>query len=156
MDDHVAVLRSVTGKDSDGLLPLVSEPTVVARVALFVAEEDVGVPVFIDAAGAVVCATALGVEDECVFVGIFFEDRDGEVLPGGVMPGVVAGIQLHVISVVAVFGVAIPFTAGVVNVRGGDRVAFAFGEPGVPGIQDVGILDPPMILYTGSSYLFTV
>ena len=121
-------------------MPFIAEPTVVADVAVVVSEEDVRVAVFIDAASAVISAAAWRVEHHCIFIGVFFEDRHGEWLASCICPSGIGGVHLHVVSVVAIFGVTATLVAGMVNVRTGDGIALAIFEPRVPGIHGVGIL----------------
>ncbi len=133
VNDHVAVMISfIAGQNGDGLLPFVAEPAVVADLAFVVPKEDVRGSVFIDPASAASDPAAMRVKHHCIFVGVFFADRHRERLAGGVGPGSIGGVHLHVVRVVAIVGVAATFVARMINIRGGDRVALALLEPGVP------------------------
>lgn len=140
MDDKIAVLRFVAGQNGDRFLPLIAEPAVEADMTVVVSKEHMRGAIFVNTASTVIGAAALRVKHQCLFVRVFFKDGHGERLAWGVCPGGIGGIHQHVVSVMAIFGMASAFVAGMVNVRRGDGVALAISKPCVPGVHGVGIL----------------
>ena len=93
----------------------------------------------VDVAHAVVDLRCAGVMDQRQVVGRLFRHRNGQLPAGGVLPGAVPAVHLHVVDVQPLL-VVVDRQAGVVDVHADDRVALAAVEPGVPRVADVGVV----------------
>ena len=131
LDDHVAVLGAGLRGDGRRLLPAVAEPAGVSHRPRRMPVEDVGCARLVHVADAVVDLRRAGVVDERQVVGRLLRHRNRQLPAGGVLPGAVLTVHLHVVHVQPLLVVA-DGQAGVVDVHADDRVALAAVEPGVP------------------------
>ena len=138
-DDHVAVLGAGLRGDGRRLLPGVAEPAGVSHRSRRMPVEDVGCARLVHVAHAVVDLRRARVVNERQVVGRLLGHRNGQLPAGGVLPGAVPAVHLHVVDVQPLLVVA-DRQAGVVDVHADDRVALAAVEPRVPRVADVGVV----------------